>query len=99
MAVQHILIVHAVNVVAGEDQNVARIVEIYEVQVLINSVRRALIPLGAGLGRVRREDEYSAIAARHIPRVAVSKVSVQAKRSVLGENAYGVNVGIRAVGQ
>ena len=97
---QHVGVVHLVDVVAGEDQDVLGIVVLDEGQVLIDGVGRAGEP-GALLARglVRGKDVDAAVVDVQIPGLAAADVAVELQRTVLGQHADGVDAGIRAVGE
>ena len=42
---EHFVVIHLVDMVAGQDQHILRVVLIHEADVLVNGIRRALIPL------------------------------------------------------
>ena len=56
---QHNLVIHFVDVVAGKNQNVVRIVAFHVLQVLINGVRSTGIPVTALAPLVRRKNGNS----------------------------------------
>jgi len=74
---QHNLIIHLIDVVAGKDQNVVRIVAFHVLQVLINGVRGTGIPVTALAPLVRRKNGNSSDITVQIPRNANSDVTVQ----------------------
>ena len=74
---QHNLIIHLIDVVAGKDQNVVRIVAFHVLQVLINGVRSTGIPVTALASLVRRKNGNSSDITVQVPRNANSDVTVQ----------------------
>ena len=85
--------------VAGEDEHVLRVILLDEADVLIDCVGRAAIPLAALGLHVRRQNEHAAAGEIQIPRSAVADVAVQLKGLILRQNADGIDVRIRAVGE
>ena len=99
VGLQHLLIVHLVDVVAGEDQHVVRVVAVDEVEVLVDGVGRALVPVRAGLGLIGGQHHDAALPAVQVPGLSVADILVQLKGLILGQNAHGVDAGVDAVGQ
>ena len=97
MLVEHYPVVHLVDVVARKYEHVLRVVHVYEVDVVIDRVRCALVPLSAGLSGIRRQDVHSAVSYRKIPGLAGPYVSVQDERLVLHQDADGIYTRIHAV--
>ena len=85
VCLDHVAIVHFVNMVAGQDENVFRIGFLDAVNVLVNGVGRALVPVlvDALLGR-QHVDVLLELAAEKTP--AGGNVAVQAAGLVLGEH-------------
>ena len=96
---QHQLVVHLVDVVAGEQHDVTRIVALDDVDVLIHRVRRAEVPLVLGNALARRQDveAFVALGAEEVP--AALQVPDQAVRLVLGRHRDAADAGIQRVGQ
>ncbi len=76
-----------------------RIVPLDEIDVLINGVGRALIPIRAGGRLVRLQHMNAAIQAVQIPRLPVADILVQQQRLVLREKADGIDAGVDTVGK
>ena len=92
-------IVHPVDMVAGEDQHVVRIIARNKGKVLIDGVGGSLVPLrflGAGVGR---EHLHAAVGAVQAPGLSVADIFIQFQRLILGEDSDGVNSGVDAVRQ
>ena len=100
MLLEHLGVVHLVNVVAGEDQDVLGIIVLDEAEVLVDRVGGAGEP-GALFPRaeVGRQDIDAAVGGIQIPGLAVADVAVELKGSVLGQDTDGVDPGVCAVGQ
>jgi hypothetical protein len=94
----HRRIVHAVNVVAGEDQNVLGAAPFEQVQVLIDGVRRADIPRIAG-PHLGRDDGDVLLNLRVEDRPAVPQMFLQRMGLVLGEHQHPANARMQAVAQ
>ena len=99
MVTEHGRIIHFINVVAGKDEHIIRVVPLDEADVLADGVCRAGIPFAAAALHIGREDVNAAGVAVKVPCAAVAEISVQLKRLVLGEHTHGVHPGIDAVGQ
>ena len=70
---KHLGVVHLVDVVAGEDQNIFRIVQVDETDVLVNGVGSTLVPdPGIAGGGIGREHMNTSVRAVQIPGLSVS---------------------------
>ena len=99
MAAEHFGVIHFIDVVAGENHYILRLVLVDEAHVLIDGIGGALVPRTALAAHVGRQDVNAAVAAVKVPRLAGADVAVELQRAVLGQHAHGVNTGICAVGQ
>ena len=88
MGLQHVVIVHAIELVARENQHVLRVVLLDVAKVLGDCVRGALIPRAARLSGVGRKDRDAAAALVEVPGLARADVAVQQVRTILGENTH-----------
>ena len=96
---QQQLIVHTVDVVAGQDQEVVRIVVPYPIQVLIHCIGRILIPVRILASHVGLEQGHPPAHAIQVPGAAASDVIVERTGAILGEDPHGVDVGMDAIGE
>lgn len=96
---EHLAVVHFIDVVAGQDQDVFRLVYAQDIQVLIDSVGRAFVPalLVDPLLRRQQLDELVELAAQETP--AALDVLDQAVRLVLGDHADAADARVDAIGQ
>jgi len=99
MLLQHDLVVHLVDVVAGKNDDVARRVVFDDVDVLIDRVRRAFVPLGFRDALAGRQDIEALVAAGSEEVPAVLQMADQAVRLVLGGDADAADAGIDGVRQ
>ena len=97
--VEHQVVVHLVEMVAGEDDDVLRVVPVEKIDVVVNGVGGALVPFAAGLRGVRREDVHAAPGRVKIPRRARAEIPVEQRRLVLDQHADGIDAGVDAVGE
>ena len=65
--IQHLLIIHLVNMIAGKNQNIIRIITLHKLHVLINRVRRSRIPFAIRTFLVRRQDCNTSHIAVQVP--------------------------------
>ena len=84
--------------VARENEDVLGIVILQELNVLVDGVCGALVPLGL-FALVRRQNVDAAAQAVEVPRLAGTDVSVEHMRLVLGQHADSINAGVDAVGK
>ena len=96
---EHLRVVHLVDVVAGEDEDIFGVIAVDEIDILIDGVGGALVPLALLVGRIRGEDVDAAVHPVEVPGLAVADVGVEFKGAVLGEDADGVDAGVCAVGE
>ena len=94
---EHLGVVHLVDVIAGKNKHEFGALAADGVDVLINGVRRALIP---GLRNAHlRGNHFDVFAEAGERRPAGANVAVQAERFVLGEDENAAQVGVDAVGK
>ena len=94
----HLAVIHFVDVIAGENEDVLGLLGADGINVLVNRVGRALIPLIADALHGRKDfDELSDFAAQDVP--AFADVAVQRQSFVLGEDVDAAQVGVEAVGE
>ena len=93
-------VVHLVDVVAGEDEDVVRVVVLDDVEVLEDGVGGAAVPLGdPAAGDVGLEHLHAAPVPVEVPRAAQADVVVQGARVVLGQDDDIVDARVHAVAQ
>ena len=95
----HARVVHLVDVVAGQHDDVFRPDRADDVEVLEHGVRRAAVPVGAFHALLRRPqvDEFVEFAAQETP--AALQVAQQRVRLVLRDDRDAADAGVQAVGQ
>src|SRR5262249_47973131 len=98
MLLQHPAVIHLVNVIAGKNENVLRLLGTDGVDVLINGIGGAHVPVVAYTLH-RRQDLYElAHLARHyVP--ALTDMAVQRECFVLGKNEHTPQIGVDAIGE
>ena len=99
VVLEHLLVVHVVELVTREDQDEVRIVLLDEADVLRDRIGGAGVPRTAGLRRVRGEDRDSTVALVQVPGGAGTQVGVEQVRPVLGQHADRVDARVGAVRQ
>ena len=98
MLLHHLAVIHFVDVIAGKNQHVLGLLGADGINVLVNRIGSALIPLIADALHGRKHfDELSHLAAQDVP--AFADVAVQRQRLVLGENVDAAQIGVEAVGE
>ncbi len=97
MLLEHLGVVHFVDVVAGEDEDVFGALAADGVDVLIDGVGGAAIPLfaDAHLGR----KDFNKFAEANNGRPAGSNMAAKAESFVLGEDENAAEIGVDAVGE
>ena len=94
---QHVRIVHAVDVIARENDDIFGVVLVDERHVLIDGVGSALVPVGLFLPLIGRQNLDAAIGAVKIPRQPVADVLIEHQRLVLRQHAHRVDARIHTV--
>ena len=95
---QHQFVVHLVDVVAGEDEDVLRLLAADGVDVLIDGVGGALVPILAdALHRREDFDELAKFAGR--PPSSLADMAIERERLVLRKDINLAQVGVDAVGE
>ena len=93
---QHQAVVHLVDMVAGQDDHELGPVGLDDVDVLVDRVGGALVPLGLGDALARRQDVEALVALRPEEVPAALQVADQAVRLVLGGDADPADAGVDA---
>src|SRR6267154_2759568 len=97
MLLQHAAVIHFVDVIARQNEDVLRALAADRINILINRVRRTLIPL---LRNAHLRRQYlDVIAKPGQRRPARANVPVQAQRFVLGQNEDAPQIRIDAIGK
>jgi len=99
VALHHESVVHLVNVVAGEDEDILWFFGADGVDVLVDGIGSALVPgLGDALHRREDLDEFAELVGDdRAP--ALPDMAVEGERFVLGEDVDVAEVGVDAVGE
>ena len=97
--IQHVIVVHLIDVVTAEDEHIIRIILGDERHVLINGVGRAAIPFAALSLLIGGENEHAAVGQVQVPGSAAADISVQFQGLVLGQHTHYINTAVGAVGQ
>ena len=75
--IQHNFIIHLVDMVTGQNQNVIRIIILHILQILVDRVRGSGVPVAPLTALVGRQDCYAAHIAVQIPRDPNPDMGVQ----------------------
>lgn len=97
--VHHLGVVHLVDVVAGQDNDIFRVVAVDEAYVLVDRVCCAGVPRLACRGFIGRQYMHAAVGAVESPGLTIAYVFIQHQRLILRQHAYCVDPGIYAVGE
>ena len=99
MLLKHVFIVHLVDVIAGQDDHVLRIVGLDDIDVLVDGIGRAFVPLRFRDTLRSRQDVEALVAFRPQEAPAALHVADQRMGLVLGCDADAANAGIQRVGK
>src|SRR5438105_11030196 len=97
MLLEHLGVIHLIDVIAGENENEFGALAADGINVLIYGVGGTLIPL-LGDAHLRRKD-FDVIAEAGERRPTGANVPVQAERLVLSEDEYAAEIRIDAIGE
>src|SRR5580658_8391837 len=95
MLLEHFLIIHFVDVIAGEDEDEVGLFRADGIDVLVNGVGGALIPVLRD-AHLRSED-FDEIAVAHQQGPAAADVAIEAESFVLGEDEDAAQIAIQAI--
>ena len=95
----HFAVIHLIDVVTGEDEDHRGAVVTDVVEVLIDGVGRAPVPVRVFVVLERRQDGDAAIAADHVPGGAGADVIDQGVGAVLAEDGDAFDAGVEEVGE
>ena len=96
---QHQAVVHLVDVVAGEDEDMLGLLGADGVDVLVNGVGGAHVPVRADALHGRQDLDELAQFLGHNAGPAFADVAIERERLVLGEDVDLAQVGVDAVGE
>ena len=99
VVLQHAAVIHLVDVVAAEDDHVLGLFAADGIDVLIDRIRGAHVPVGAGALHGRQQFKELAQFLRHDARPAFADMTVERERLVLGKDEHPAQAGIDAVGE
>ena len=96
---EHELVIHLVDMVAGQDHHVLGVIALDDVHVLIHGIGGAVVPLRLAHALTGRQniEAFVALGAQKVP--AALQVANQAMRFVLRGNADATNAGVEGVGE
>ena len=95
---EHELVVHLVDVIAGEKKHVLGTLAADGIDVLVDGIGGSLVPvLTDALHGRKNFDELAKLAGDHLPGLA--DVAIEGERLVLGEDVDLAQVGVDAVGK
>ena len=99
VGLKHRFIVHFVNMIAGQDQNVFRMVTLHIGKILINCIGRPGVPLSILDLFIGREHRNTAEILVKIPGNTDPDMGIESEGHVLSEDTHRVDPGIDAVTQ
>src|SRR5207247_6102864 len=95
---EHQLIIHLVNVVPGENHDVAARLAADRVEILVNGIGRAPVPVFSDAHHRRQNlNKLPQLARKYLPSLA--NMAVEGKGLILRENKHPAQIRIDAVGE
>ena len=95
VVLQHFLVVHFVDVIAGKNHDVAGTLVANGINVLINGICGAKVP-GGGDAHLRRQ-HFDVFAEAEQRSPSAANVAIQTERLVLSENKHAAQIAIDAI--
>ena len=99
MIADHLPVIHLVDMVAGQDQDHRRPIILDIIQILVDRVGRAAVPVGIFVILEGRQDGDAAVAADHVPGGAGADMVDQGIGTVLAEDGDPLDAGVQQIGQ
>ena len=99
METEEVGVILLADLVAGQDDDVLRVIAVDEADVLVDGVCSAFVPVGTLCLLIRRQGMDAAVQTVQVPGLAVADVLVQLLGLILRCDANGIDVGVDAVGQ
>lgn len=97
--IEHLVVIHGIDVVTGQDKDIVVTDHIDEIQILINGIGCAAIPIRTAVALIRRQNIGTAPVGVEIPRAAVPDVPIQFERLILGQDSDRIDARVTAVAQ
>ena len=97
--IEHNLIIHLIDVVAAQDQDIIRIEGFHVSQILQNGIGRTRVPFTVRTFFIRRKDRHTADITVQIPRDSDTDMTVQPQRLILCKYPNRVHTGVDAIAQ
>src|ERR1700730_16005522 len=97
MLLEHLLVVHLIDVVAGENDDVARVLAADRIDVLVDGIGGAQVPVRRD-SHLRRQ-YFDELAKAQQLRPSLADVPVERERLVLRQDEYAAEVAVDAVGK
>ena len=83
--------------ISGQNDHIIGIIPFDKIDILIDCVCRAFIPIGLAAALIRGQDTYASIHTVQVPRLTAANVLIQQKRLILCKYTYTFNTGIDTV--
>jgi hypothetical protein len=96
---KEITVILFADLVTGKNNHILGIIALNKRNILVNCIRSSLVPVRAGCLLIRREHMNTTIETVKVPRLSIADVLVENQWLILGQDTYGINTGIYAVGK
>ena len=97
VVLEHLVVVHLVDVVARKNYNIVGVVALDVVDILVDRVRGARIPVSALDSLIGAQTVNARVHSVEIPRLSVADILVEDQRLILCQNADCLNARVNAV--
>jgi len=99
MKVKHFGIIHFIDMVTTQYNDIFWIVPFNESHILINGIGSSLIPGSTSCGLIRRQNMHTAMHLIQIPRLSIPDILIQYQRLILRQYSDGIHTRIGAIGE
>ena len=97
MCCQHLCIIHGIDMVTRKNQHIIWIYSINKVEILINCICCALVPVSPLIASIWWQNKYTARLLVKVPCVTGAKISMKLQRTILSQYTNCSNTGISAI--
>ena len=85
MELQHLGVVHLIDVIARKNDNILGSIAVDEIDILVDSVGSTGVPVGICNLLVRRQHIDASVDAVQVPRLSVAQIFVELQWLILGQ--------------
>ena len=100
MGLKHLVVIHLIDVIPGQDQKILRVILIDEINVLGNRIRGSAVHIQSGIRFFPRcQNKDARISGIKSPAGSCRHITVQQNRLILGQDTDNVDAAVRAIAE